>query len=198
METLLRVLSEDERAQIHERTLKILSETGVQVHTEKGREYLQDAGAEVDKNTKTVRLPRALVEESLRLAPRDFTLGARRPGWDLRMNSGDCALIVDGEGISVFDRHTGVHRPATFKDWLEATLLMDALDQVGVYWDMVQPGDQEESAPEQVRIWRRIFSSFSKHVQDSSPRAEYSPWLLEILQAVFGEKIGRASCRERV
>ena len=188
METLLKVLSEDEKAQIHERTLKVLSETGVRVDTEKGRKYLQDAGAEVDENTKIVKFPRALVEEALRLAPRGFTLGARRPGWDLKMNSGECALIADGEGIAVIDRKTGEHRPSTFKDWLEATLLMDALDQVGVYWDMVQPGDQEESAYEEVGYWRSIFSSFSKHVQDSSTRAEDSPWLLEILQAVFGDK----------
>jgi trimethylamine--corrinoid protein Co-methyltransferase len=104
------------------------------------------------------------------------------------MNSGDCSLIADGEGISVIDRKTGEHRPSTFKDWLEATRLTDALDQVGVYWDMAQPGDQQESIPEAVRHWRHIFSNFSKHVQDSSPRAEYSPWLLEILQAVFGDK----------
>jgi trimethylamine--corrinoid protein Co-methyltransferase len=188
METLLRVLSEDEKAQIHERTLKILAETGVQVNTEKGRKYLKNAGADVDENTRTVRFPRSMVEESLRLAPRDFTLGARRPGWDLRMNSGDCALIPDGEGISVIDRKTGAHRPSTFKDCVEATLLLDALDEVGVFWDVAQPGDQEESIPEAVRYWRHIFSCFSKHVQDSSPRAEYSPWLLEILQAVFGDK----------
>jgi trimethylamine--corrinoid protein Co-methyltransferase len=188
LETLLKVLSEDEKAQIHERTLKILSETGVRVNTEKGRKYLKHAGADVDENTKIIRFPRSMVEESLRLAPKDFTLGARRPGWDLRMNSGDCALIPDGEGISVIDRKTGEHRPSTFKDCVEATLLLDALDEVGVYWDVAERSDQDESIPEAVRYWRQIFSNFSKHVQDSSPSAEYSPWLLEILQAVFGDK----------
>jgi trimethylamine--corrinoid protein Co-methyltransferase len=188
LETLLKVLAEDEKAQIHERTLKILAETGVQINTEKGRKYLKDAGAEVDENTKIVKFPRAMVEESLRLAPKDFTLGARRPGWDLKMNSGDCALIVDGEGISVIDRLTGEHRPTTSKDCLEATRLIDALDEVGVFWDMAERGDQEESIPETVRYWGHIFSNFSKHVQDSSPSAEYSPWLLEILQAVFGDQ----------
>ncbi len=175
METLLKVLSKDEKTQIHERTLKIVAETGVQVNTENGCKYLKDAGADVDKNTKIVRLPRSVVEESLKLAPKDFTLGARRPGWDLKMDSGDCALIVDIEGISVIDRQTGEHRPSTFKDCLEATLLIYALDEVGVYWDMAERGVQEESIPETVRYWGHIFSNISKHVQDSSPRAEYSP-----------------------
>ena len=99
METLLRVLSEDEKTQVHERSLKILAETGVKVNTAKGRRYLKDAGAEVDENSKIVKFPREMVEESLRLAPKDFALGTRRPGWNLSMNAGDCNLIADGGGI---------------------------------------------------------------------------------------------------
>ena len=188
MEILLRVLSEDEKTQVHERTLKILAETGVKVNTAKGRQYLKDAGAEVDENSKIVKFSRAMVEESLRLAPKNFTLGARRPGWDLSMNAGECTLMIDGEGTSVIDRKTGKHRPSTFDDWLEATRVIDALDEFGVYWDMVMRGDGEESISSEVKHWRHIFSSFSKHVQDASPNAEFSPWLVEIIQAIFGDK----------
>ena len=42
MRTLLEVLSEDERAQIHERTLRILAGTGVRVDTSRGRDILSD------------------------------------------------------------------------------------------------------------------------------------------------------------
>jgi trimethylamine--corrinoid protein Co-methyltransferase len=188
METLLRVLSEDEKTEVHERSLKILAETGVRVNTAKGRQYLKDAGAKVDENSKIVKFPRAMVEKSLRLAPKNFTLGARRPGWELPMNTGECNLIADGEGISVIDRKTGEHRPSTFKDWWEATRLMDALDEIGVYWDIVERGDAEESVSSAVKHWRDIFSNCSKHVQDASPNAEFSPWLLEIIQAIFGDK----------
>lgn len=188
METLIQVLSKDEQTQVHERTLKILAETGVQVNTDRGRKYLKDAGANVDDNKKIVRFPRVLVEESLRLVPKKFSLGARRPGWDLKMNNGDCTLMPDGEGITIIDRKTGEHRPTTYEDWLEATRLSDALDEIGVYWAMAEPGGADESISASIKYWRHIFNNFSKHVQDSSPRAEYSPWLLEILQTVFGDK----------
>jgi len=145
METFLRILSEDEKTQVHERSLKILAETGVKVDTAKGRQYLKDAGAEVDENSKIVKFPRAMVEESLRLAPKDFSLGARRPGWDLSMNAGECTLMIDGEGTSVIDRKTGEHRPSTYNDWWEATRLIDALDEFGVYWDMVERSNAGES-----------------------------------------------------
>jgi trimethylamine--corrinoid protein Co-methyltransferase len=188
LETYLQVLSENEKTAVHERTLKILAETGVQVNTEKGRQYLKESSADVDENTKIVRFPRALVEESLMLSPKKFTLGARRPGWDLPMNIGDCTLMPDGEGITIVDRKTDELRPTTYNDWLESTRLSDALDEVGVYWAMVEPGEGQESIPDSIRHWQKMFSNFSKHIQDSTSTAEESRWLLEVLQAVFGDK----------
>jgi trimethylamine:corrinoid methyltransferase-like protein len=44
LKTLSKVLSEHEKAQIHERALKILSETGVQAKTEKRGDF------SIDKN----------------------------------------------------------------------------------------------------------------------------------------------------
>jgi len=188
MRTLLQVLSEDERAQVHERTLDILARTGVRVETAWGRKILAWAGAEVDENTDIVRFPRALVEESLRLAPKEFTLGARRLGGDLRMNSGECTLLIDGEAVFALDRETGERRPATTRDWLEATRLIDALDEVGMYWAMVEAHDRGDTIADYVGYLRTLFGNFSKHVQDATREPERAPWLLEVLQTIFGDQ----------
>jgi trimethylamine--corrinoid protein Co-methyltransferase len=110
------VLTEEEKSQVHERTLKILEQTGVRVDTAIGREILAEAGAHVNETSKIVRFPRPLVEESLRLCPKEFTLGARRPGWNLEINAGNCVLLIDGEAITVLDRETGERRSGTFAD----------------------------------------------------------------------------------
>jgi trimethylamine--corrinoid protein Co-methyltransferase len=188
MRTLLQVLSEDERARIHESTLKILAETGVRVETARGRRILVDAGAEVNEHTHVVRFPRELVEEAVRLAPKNFSLGARRPGWDLEMNGGDCVLLIDGEATFVIDRGTGERRPSTFDDWLSATRLIDALDEIGVYWSMVEGGMRDGTRADMVTYWRTLLGNFSKHLQDPVLEPEHSRWLLEVLQVVFGDK----------
>lgn len=188
MRTLLQVLSEDERAQVHERALGVLAKTGLRVDTAQGRQILRDAGAELDENTNIVRFPRTLVEEALRVTPGQFTLGARRPGWDLHMNGGDCTLLIDGEAIFVLDRGTGERRPGTFHDWLEATRLIDALDEVGVYWSAVEASDRGDKIVDQIRYWRNLFCNFSKHVQDSISGPEQAPWLLEVLGVIFGDR----------
>jgi trimethylamine--corrinoid protein Co-methyltransferase len=188
MRTLLQVLGDEERHQVHERTLRILEKTGVRLDTAQGRQILRDAGAEVDENTHLVRFSHALVEESLRLAPRTFTLGSRRPAWDLPMNAGACTLLVDGEAMFVLDRRTGERRPGIFQDWLEATRLIDALDEVGVYWQMLEAGDRGDTIADTVTYLCHLFRNFSKHVQDSLPGPEHATWLLEVLQTIFGDR----------
>ncbi len=188
MRTTIQVLSADERAQVHERTLHLLAKTGVRVDTGQGRRFLQEAGAEVDEHTHVVRFPRALVEESLRMAPKAFSLGARRPGWDLVMNQGDTKLLIDGEAMFILDVETGERRLSTFEDWLMATQLVDALDEIGAYWPMVEGCKGDESVGDYINYWRHLFRYFSKHIQDTLTSSVQAPWLLEVLQVVFGDK----------
>ena len=192
METDLRVLSDDEVAQVHERTLTVLATRGVRVDTERGRLALQNAGAHVDKSSNIVRFPRDLVEECLRLAPRKFTLGGRRPGWEFPLNENKCTLLADGAAIFILDSETGERRDATHADWLDATLMIDSLDEVGVYWSMVEPTFAEASLGDFVSYLRGMISNFSKHLQDSTHTVEQSRWLLEVLGTAFG---GRQAVR---
>jgi len=188
METDLRVLSDNEIEQVHERSLSLLATTGVRVDTERGRKILKEAGADVDNRTNIVRFPRSLVEECLQLAPRDFTLGGRRPDWAFTVNRNDCTLLADGAAVHVMDSLTGDRHPATFDDWLNATRLIDALDEVGVYWSMVEPTFFQKTAPDVVRYWRETITNFSKHIQDCTYSVEESRWMLEVLGTVFGGK----------
>jgi len=188
MRTQIKVLSEQEKHRVHESTLNILANTGVRVETALGRKYLAEAGAQVDESTKIVRFPIEFVEQCLQQIPREFTLSARRPGWDLQMNVGDCLLMVDGEAPSVLDYGQVESRPGTYDDWLKATRLIDAIDEFGVYWAMVEPGDGDYSMGDLVNHWRTLFANFSKHIQDGIEDKESAPWLIEVLQVVFGDK----------
>lgn len=188
METVLRVLSDNEITKIHERTQTILATTGVRVDTERGRKILKDAGADVDNNTNTVRFPRSMVEECLRLAPKKFVLGGRRPGWEFKVNNADCTLLPDGAAIYVMDSLTGKRRDATYDDWLKATRLIDALDEVGVYWSMIEASLFQKTQKDFVSYFRGLVHNFSKHLQDCTYTVDESRWLLEMLGTIFGGK----------
>ncbi len=185
METALQVLSGEECSRIHEESLKILADTGVRVDSALGRGYLQRAGARVDENTHIVRFPRSLVEECLKQAPKKFSLGSRRGDKSIPMNRGQCSIVMDGGAIYSYDIEIGSRRPATQEDWYLATRLGDILDDIEVYWSVIE-GCWGQSAAETVSYWKAIFQNFSKHIQDATMSPEASQWMLEVFQVVFG------------
>jgi len=182
----LQVLSQADQAQVHERTLSLLMKTGVRVETARGRRILGLAGAMVDENRRVVRFPRALVEESLSSAPRVFSLGGRRPELNLPMNAGNCFLLADGGAFWVYDAEAGERRPAERADRIKSTRLIDALDEISLYWWMVREDFASNNMGDFVAYWRDVFTHTSKHVQDSTNNPAQSRWLSEILQVVFG------------
>ncbi len=187
MPTTMQILSPDDLAKLHEGTLEILEHTGIRVDTELGRDYLRKAGAEVDEKTRIVRFPRSVVETSLNQCPREFSLGARRPGWDLEMNAGECTLLIDGSAVSVLNRETAEREPGTYEHWHNATRLIDAIDEIGVYWGMLNTGETDPSMGDIVHHWRDLFTTFSKHVQEGILEAAHAPWFKEVLQVIFGD-----------
>lgn len=185
METLVQVLSADECSRIHEETLKILSGTGVRVDTQRGRAYLQQAGALVDQGSHIVRFPQNLIEECLKQARKEFILGSRRPDKSLPMNRGQCGVVLDGGAIYTYDAEHETRRPATLEDWYLATRLGDCLDEIDVYWAVIE-GCWGHTPGDIVAYWKAVFQNFSKHVQDATVTPEESRWMLEAFQVVFG------------
>jgi len=184
----IKILSDENLERIHERSLHLLSRTGIQVDTLKGRALLEQAGAVSTKGSNIIRLPEKIVEKAIQSTPREFLLGGRRQGWSFAVNNGDNTLCLDGEGTLVIDRDTDEVRPATRKDWLEITRMADFTDEVGVYWRMITPRDRGDSMADFVTEMGEVFKYFTKHVMDPFMAPEQAPWLLEILQAVFGDQ----------
>jgi trimethylamine--corrinoid protein Co-methyltransferase len=178
------VLEEEEKQAIHEASLRILAGTGLRVNSARARKLLKDFGAEVHDST--VRLPQAVVEQALSMATREFSLGARREGWNLPLNAGNCVLCMDGQGVSTLDRESGQVRPSTYQDLLEATILGNALDEVGVYWTITTANDVEESPQSFISYLRKLLKTFTKHIQEPVSTPEESQILREVLQIVFG------------
>ena len=188
MRTVLQVLSPAELDQLHERSLHVLATTGMRVDTALGRSILAEAGAQVDEATRMVRFPPALVEESLRRAPKHFSLGGRRPDWSVKMNEDQFTLLVDGGGTTVVDRHTGERRTGTFQDWREATTIIDSLDDVGLYWSMIDYEVDASTPAGVVAYLTDVFGTFSKHVQESYLDPALAPYVREVLEIVFGDR----------
>ena len=83
-------LSDDHIAEIHNQSLRILSELGIEVDSANARAAYKDAGADVDEASHIVRLDEALVMQLVASAPASFTLTPTNP---------DRALTIGGNNI---------------------------------------------------------------------------------------------------
>lgn len=120
----LTVLERDEVESIHQASLRILGETGVVLTDEKSRALLLDAGATV--RGKRVLIPADLVEKCLHQAGRRTILRGR--GGSMRtLGDGDLCFHNLGGAPNVYEAATGIRRPATIRDVVESTRLLDAL-----------------------------------------------------------------------
>ena len=185
MNVAVQVLAEADRAEIHERSLRLLGKTGVRVMSERARSVLAEAGAVIENDGERVRLPRTLIEQAVKLAPREVGLGTRRPDLELAMNAGECHLCADGGAVSIVDPGTNEVRAGTFEDWLASTRLIDSLSEIDIYWNMISGGFEETRAG-YVEYWIKLLHNCSKHIQDSVSNVETARLLLEILSIVFG------------
>jgi len=193
VKALYKVLSDNECHRVHEESLSILEKIGVRVETPKGRKILKSAGAIVDDANKLVKFPKALVESSMKLITRDFKLSARRPGTDLVfkdgvLNGGECILLPDGVAPTVLDRKTGERRNGTYEDWLAATRLSDVLDEIGMYWRIVEIDDSHQDMGDYVDYVCNMFRNFSKHINEGPSATDKIPWFLEVMQTIFGTR----------
>ena len=75
----MQLLSADQVEAIHDTSLRILEELGIELLSARAREVLRRAGAMVDEATQTVKLDRGLVARALASAPRTFDLTPRNP-----------------------------------------------------------------------------------------------------------------------
>jgi len=158
------VLGEAGVATIHAATLAVLGRTGIAVHSARIRDALRRAGMPVDEELGRVRIPPEFVDAALRAAPRAYTLAARDPELDLRLDGTRGFLSVDGSAAEVLDAETGRRRPSMSADLVAVTRLGDALPEIGFLWQGAEAGDVP-AATRPLHELRIQLTHSSKHVQ---------------------------------
>jgi trimethylamine--corrinoid protein Co-methyltransferase len=129
--TRFQLLSPDQLARIHRAALRILDETGADVHEAESLAVLRDLGARVDGAR--VRLPAPVVDDAIRRAPSSFVVhsrsGRRERALELAPNQ-----VHYGPGPTApnfLDPRTGRRRRYVRADAAAVARVCDALDGIG-------------------------------------------------------------------
>jgi trimethylamine--corrinoid protein Co-methyltransferase len=160
-----RFLESEEVELVHEQSVECLKNIGVLVRSRKILKMLGDAGATVDAKKGIAKIPKGLVDESLRKAPRSIRLCARDPRHDLPLPVDSWPHIgTTGLGIYMRDMDTGEKRPSTRKDIADIVKLGDALDAVSYCWTTLTASEVPQEAHGLHELWT-AFQNTTKHVQ---------------------------------
>lgn len=184
-------LTEEQVQQIHAASLAILERTGVQVEETQARELFEAAGATLDGNR--VRIPPALIEDTLARASSRVVLAGRDPKHDLILEGSRVHIGTGGAALQVLDLKTGKVRPATLKDAGDMALVVDALDNIHFYLLPIYPTNIPEESVEISKYYAGLANT-TKHVQAGAYSMQGIHDVIEMSERIMG---GADALRER-
>jgi trimethylamine--corrinoid protein Co-methyltransferase len=181
------LLTQDEIRMIHQATVEILGDVGVQVHHDEVLARLADAGATVDQEGKIAKIGEDLLTDSLDKAGRSYVLYGRDKKQTARFGYGDVVTISTPGQYSWVDPIRKTRRPPTSKDTRQAILVGDALEHIDIVGAMTQPVD----IPTPIRdIWltAELVKGTTKPTRCWIANGVTARYILEIYEAVAGGK----------
>lgn len=110
------ILSDEQLGQFRSTTLDILDQVGIYCPSTKVINIYAEHGALVNFNDKVVRLPPQVVLDAMSHAPRYYTLGARSPGHDIKLDGKAMYCATDGCGVETIDFDSRERRPSVKDD----------------------------------------------------------------------------------
>jgi trimethylamine--corrinoid protein Co-methyltransferase len=163
----LKAVSDDELEAIHDASLRVLEEIGIDFLHDEAKALLKAAGADVASDGDRVRMDRAFVSELIAKAPAEFTLHARNPAHDLEIGGEAIAFSCVASAPNAVDRDGG-RRPgnrADYRNFLKLAQFFNIIHCVMGY--PVEPVDIHASVrhldcvADMLRLTDKVFHIYS-------------------------------------
>ena len=135
------LVSKDQVEAIHNASLKLLAETGIDVLLDEAREIMAKAGADVRDGETRVRFDPVLIEELIAKAPSEFELHARNPNHTIRFGGDSVAfgMMASAPNCSDIDKGRRTGNQKDYRNFLRLSQMHNVLHFNGGY--PVEPVD---------------------------------------------------------
>lgn len=157
-----RKLSDSQRDRIHQASLEILERTGVSLEEPMAVELLKRAGAHLSGDGR-VRIPSALVEWALSIAPKRVVLCDRRGRRVMPLEGNNVFYGPGSDCPNVIDLSTGERRPGTLQDIVDGTRVGDALPNLDFLMSLNVANDLDQRVADRHQM-RAMLSNSTKPI----------------------------------
>ncbi len=182
-----RPLSDADMEKINDTALTALEEIGLADAPPSGVEILTGAGA-IAGGDGRIRFPRALVEDMVAIAARDFTLCGQDPLHDIRPGGYRVHFGTAGAAVFVYDPASRENREPVVQDLYDSARIVDSLDNIHFFQRTLTPRDTVEPRDMDLNTLYACISGTTKHVGTSFTLADYAAEGLDMLHMVAGSE----------
>jgi trimethylamine--corrinoid protein Co-methyltransferase len=182
----LEILPPGQIERLHQASLRIVEEIGLDFMDGEALDLWQKAGARVDHGRQHVWIDRGLLMEWVAKAPGSFTWRARNPARDLLIGE-NCINFAPNGGVAYSSNLDSGRRRGTMEDYLNFTKLVQMCSVLHYGGEqLVAPQD----VPSSVRHLRRLYTLFT-HTDKAAMEAAHGREIvqdnLNLARIVFGD-----------
>lgn len=183
----MQVLSAEEIVEVHQASLRILSECGVKIFSEKVLRMLEEKGVGVDWQTKTARFSPEMVERCIRLAPKTFDLYARDGKRAFTVGDSVPHCASGHNAIFCIDPRTLERRYASVQDVREFGIVSEQMATIDLVGVPLNPIDVPAKST-LLHAAKALFETTNKPLFFSTENSLVVKSLIEMMRVVAGRE----------
>ena len=178
-------LTDAEVRMVHEAALDVLEHIGIADAIPSCLDLLLPKGCRLSDEGRLL-FPRSLIEDTLAMAGRNFTLYGQDPKHDMEPWGKRVYFGTAGAAVYVVDPETGEYRESTTQDCYDIARLVDTMEHIHFYQRTVVPRDLPDPAEMDINTCYLSVSGTTKHVGTSWVHPDHLYASLKMLHEIAG------------
>jgi trimethylamine--corrinoid protein Co-methyltransferase len=181
----LKLLSNEQILQLHEKALDILENTGVFFDSDEALNYLKQKGANVNYSNKIVKFPRKIVIEAINLVPETIDLYSIDGNDSITLGNNNVHFDPGSAAIKYLESDGKTIRQTETRDLVNIARVTDALDNIAIQSTALNPFDIPKEIADSYRVYLLLKNS-TKPMIAGAFSVNGITYIRELLAAVVG------------
>lgn len=182
---LYKPLRDADVVRIHRAALDVLETIGLADPIPSCVEMVTKAGGKLSDQGRLL-FPRALVEDTIANAARNFPLYGRDPKHDMEPWGTKVHFGTAGAAVHMYDVDTNTYRESTIQDLYDIGRIVDVMDNIHFFQRSVVPRDIEAPDAMDLNTCYACVAGTTKHVGTSMVHPDHVTECLEMLHVIAG------------
>jgi trimethylamine--corrinoid protein Co-methyltransferase len=187
MKQFAKFFTPEQVKRVHEASLEILENVGIQVQNKKAREIFVKYGCKVDSQSALVKIPHKLVEKCRESFVPKYTFIARDPQFDRTLPDDRPVVVTASSAPNIIDPKTGKERRATSTDIANIAFLINELPAFDVFSISVLANDAPKDQVSISRFYPAL-KNCKKPVRSNTPTIRDLEMVLDLGYTIAGSK----------